>query len=387
MVRWSAIGLVLLGWALPAAGQVTITEDTDEGLDCFKVVTDSATYYYDKAGAGFTSLLDPDGNDWIGFHPEGSPGVPNGQSGWYRGIPNMGLNAFGHPGYAGATSTTPNPLGASLSQATIRSTKGGWDVTWDFFSGHARMTVHAVEENYWFLYEGTPGGAVGADDTCFRSSGESDSLGGSWEGDVVNTSGRAQGLEWVFFADGSLDRSLFLAHDDDGITDRYYLMDPMTVFGFGRQAANIDRLLSATPATLLIGLVESRDFDEVADAIAATQADADGGVADGGEDGGGDDGGGAEGDDGGGGDGDDGVGEDGDVGGPDAGDPGLDGADPEVADADGQDAGGAEPNGDPGEPRVSGSCGCATDADPVSLAWVLWLLVTLGPLRGVRRRS
>ena len=65
----------------PAAGAVVITDDIDEGLACFKIVTESATYFYDKAGAGFTSILDRDGIDWINFHPEGAPGVPDGQSG------------------------------------------------------------------------------------------------------------------------------------------------------------------------------------------------------------------------------------------------------------------------------------------------------------------
>ena len=129
------------------------------------------------------------------------------------------------------------------------------------------MTVHSTPENYWLLYEGTPGGAVGADDTCWRSSGADNSCTGSWEGDVTNTSGAAPGHEWVFFADGAQQRSIFLVHDDDAITDRYYLMDPMTVFGFGRRAQDTQRLMSATPATLIIGFAESREFNAVKQVI------------------------------------------------------------------------------------------------------------------------
>jgi hypothetical protein len=256
------LGLLATPVASEAAG-VTITDATDEGLACFKIVTDNATYFYDKAGAGFTSMLDKDGNDWIGFHPQGTSGVPNGQSGWYRGIPNMGLNKFGHPGYTGATSTTSDAKGATLSKATVKSTKGKWSVTWEFFPTHAKLTINAVEENYWLLYEGTPGGAVGSNDTCWRSSGQSNSCSSSWEGDVTNTSGAATSHEWVYFADGTLSRSIFLVHDDDTITDRYYLMDPMTVFGFGRQAANTNRLLSKVPATLYIGFAESKVYATV----------------------------------------------------------------------------------------------------------------------------
>ena len=255
-------GLVLLVTLLcgSAAAQVTITDATDEGIACFKIVTPSATYYYDKAGAGFTSILDKDGTDWINFHPQGTSGVPDGQSGWYRGIPNMGLNVFGHPGYTGATSTTADAKGASLAKASVASQKGGWSVTWDFHPTFAVLTVSSVAENYWLLYEGTPGGAVGSDDYCYRSDGTKNQLDASWEGDVKNTSAAAAGTEWVYFADGKVDRSLFMIHDDDSVTDRYYLMSPMTVFGFGRQAANTDRLLSKTPATLIIGFVESRDY-------------------------------------------------------------------------------------------------------------------------------
>jgi hypothetical protein len=369
-----ALVFVCFGWSFFASGDVTITEDTDEGIAVFKVVTDSATYYFDKVGAGFTSIVDGDGIDWINFHPEGSAGVPNGQSGWYRGIPNMGLDAFGHPGYTGATSTTGDPLGTPLDKATIQSSKGGWSVTWEFFATHARMTVHSVAENYWFLYEGTPGGTVGADDSCFRSSSENTSLADGWEGDLANTSGRAVGLEWVFFADGTLDRSLYLAHDDDDLVDRYYLMDPMTVFGFGRHAQDLDRLMSATPATLLIGLVGSRDFDTVAEAIEAAGSSPDAGIQDAGP---------------GDWDADADAGADVDAGvdaDPGA-DPGMDAGDQGSPDADHEDAGdpgvAADQGADPGAGDLAGSCGCDTDPNAGCLAWLLLILVLW--CRGLKR--
>jgi hypothetical protein len=232
-----------------ARAAVTITDATDEGIECFKIATDTATYFYDKPGAGFVSILDRDGNDWIGFRKGG------GASGHYRGIPNMGLNKFGHPGYKGATSTKVNAN-------TIRSTKGEWSTTWEFFPTHAKMTVNGVGENYWFLYEGTPGGEVGADDVCWRSDGSKGSCSERWRGDVRNTSGAAPGTEWVYFADGKLDRSLFMIHNDDEVVDQYYLMRPMTVFGFGR-GGGTKRHMRETPAVLIIGLVESRDFNAV----------------------------------------------------------------------------------------------------------------------------
>ena len=244
-----------------AAASVSITDATDEGLACFKIVTPTATYYYDKAGAGFTSIVDTNNNDWINYHQTGA----NGQSAWYRGIPNMGLNDFGHPGYTGATST-------KINDTTIQSTKGSWNVTWEFFDTHAEMTVNGVGGDYWLLYEGTPGGAVGSDDTCYRSNGQSTACNQSWNGDITNTSGKAAGSEWVYFADGSINRSLFLVHTDESPAriDTYYLMSPMTVFGFGRDESKnpwIQLDGSNTPDTLIIGLVDSKDYNTVGNHI------------------------------------------------------------------------------------------------------------------------
>lgn len=50
--------------------QVSVTEIEEyEGDECFKIATQNADYYYHKHGSGFASLIDADGNDWIGFHP------------------------------------------------------------------------------------------------------------------------------------------------------------------------------------------------------------------------------------------------------------------------------------------------------------------------------
>jgi hypothetical protein len=250
----------------PDAGTVTISETTDEGLACYKIETPTATYYYDKAGGGFTSLLDTNAVDWINYHPTG------GQLGSYRGIPNSG--AF-HPGDPGGISTTDDPLSTPLPKVTVDTTRNGWGCTWEFFPEYARMTLHTKPlptDKYWFLYEGTPGGQVGSDDVWWRSDGTSSTC---WDvpdwttTDISNNSGAAFGSEWVFFSDGTLDRSLFLAHEDDEDIDDYWLMydaNGMTVFGFGR-GSGIDLRMTEIPATLVIGLVESREYNTVKSAI------------------------------------------------------------------------------------------------------------------------
>jgi len=240
-----------------------IDEQDQDGQDivCFRIVTTSATYYYDKQGGGFTSLIDRDGVDWINYSRGG------GEQGEYRGIPNTG--EF-HPGYTGGSSWTDDPLDTELDKVTVHSARAGFGATWEFFETHARMTLHTVNGEYWLLYEGTPGGQVGPDDVWWRSDGTSSTC---WDDpdwtatDITNTSGAAEGSEWVFFSDGTLERSLFLIHNDDTNVDDYWQMggtEGMTVFGFGR---NGWMNMTEPDAVLVIGFVESRDYDVVKNAV------------------------------------------------------------------------------------------------------------------------
>lgn len=274
----TALVLILagLGAAGAAADVVTIEIDTG-GRDLFRIETPSATYVFDKKAAALVELYDRDGHDWISFRPEGTPGIERGGDGWFRGLPQLGSSEFGHTRRERSVSTTPDPLGVPLPKATIEATADGWRATWEFFPSHARMTLHEAPETYWLLYEGTPGGVLGSDDRCWRSDGRGQSCAAPWGGDVVNTSGAAPDAEWVYFADGTLDRSFFLAHKDDDVIDSYFRKDGMTVFGFGREPnAPIRKLtnllatgrhfepqLDRTPAVLVFGFVEARGFETV----------------------------------------------------------------------------------------------------------------------------
>jgi CubicO group peptidase (beta-lactamase class C family) len=65
--------------------RVRVSEVTIHGgMDCFQVETPSATYVYGKKGAGFASILDKDGRDWISYRPGGKA------KGEYRGLPKCG---------------------------------------------------------------------------------------------------------------------------------------------------------------------------------------------------------------------------------------------------------------------------------------------------------
>lgn len=221
-----------------------------------RVVTSNGTYYYHKAGGGFASLLDSGNNDWIGWSST------SGSGGDFRGVPNMLRPTSGgyfHPGRTTATTTLLNqgPLKATFT--STNSNNQQWQVVWEVYPNYARMTVTKTPTGgtYWFLYEGTPGGALDVTtDTATRSDGSSILTSGTWTTDIPNE-------EWAFFSDPGISRSIYLAQDpDDTFIDGYYNADgKMTVFGFGRNGINMG--LSGVGRQLTVGLVDATAFDPV----------------------------------------------------------------------------------------------------------------------------
>lgn len=246
-----------------------ITRDTDG--------TTNTTYYYHKEGAGFAGVIDRDGHDWISFQP----GAGTKSGGEYRGIPNLG-KVF-HPGYdqdGNATSlqgSNSTVLDDGPLRLTFQSTSydGNYQAVWAIYPTFAQMTVSvAGGENYWMLYEGTPGGELN------YSSAPRDYLVMS-DGSQINVSQQLDSdlnQDWAYFADGVIDRSLFVIHGpNDNITDSYRRLDDfsngsdadaMTVLGFGRTLSPwTNRLLTASASTYTFGLVEDRDYVNVAGVI------------------------------------------------------------------------------------------------------------------------
>jgi hypothetical protein len=247
-------------------------EDVEEheGQQSFRITTDNATYYYHKQGAGFASIEDADSNDWLGFHPT----LDSRAAGEYRGLPNLGT--WGHPGYTNGSSTllSKGPLKVMIASTA----SGGWAKQWAFYPTFARMTIldRPDTQNYWFLYEGVPGGGEvlePASDYYVLSSNPAEKrrLSGEMSADI----GGQQGLEWAYFGDDTTERVLFLSqHTDDNITDNAWPMEgAMVVFGFGRQENSIDRLLDAVPATFTIGFAETADMAQVPGTINAAVQD------------------------------------------------------------------------------------------------------------------
>ena len=225
----------------------------DEGQDSFKIATQNATYYYHKLGAGFSSMVDVDGQDWLSYQPGG------GSAGEYRGIPNMGHpEGYCHPGNEVSDSRVigQGPLRVSILS---ESNDGKMKCRWDIFPTYARLTVLKMRTPYWFLYEGTPGGNPGGkldedQGYCVRSTGQRTPIGERWEGDIPDP-------EWLYFGAGNTQRVIVLIHheDDDGIDSYWPMEGNMTVFGFGR--LGLDKYMERVPAHFTVGFAEDGAYE------------------------------------------------------------------------------------------------------------------------------
>lgn len=247
MVLW--LGLL----TVPSFPQITVKDTLDEGQAAWKITTPAATYFFQKAAGGFSSLIDADGNDWISFNRS------SGAAGMYRGIPNLvHPGDIFHPGHAHCKSSLN--FSSQLAMITTSDSLDKWACRWEIFPTHATLTVTKMDRAFWFLYEGTPGGAFHQDrDYWMISTGTREACSQVQGGDIPSP-------EWICFGDTSMTRVLFLLHhEDDQEIDRYYEMDPMTVFGFGRSGLN--KYLDQVPTTVSIGLLEDSSYAAVSAAV------------------------------------------------------------------------------------------------------------------------
>ncbi len=220
-----------------------------QGQPSFRVETESATWVFQRAGAAFASLIDRDGADWISYRPTG------GADGKYRGIPNL-IHPEGdfHPGGEGSTTELleDGPLRVRL---TSRTRDGRWEGSWEIYPTHARFMLTKAARPYWFLYEGTPGGALDPEhDFYLLSDGTREAVGVDFARDLPDP-------EWIAFGDDRTERVLVIAHhaDDDKLDQFYQMEGQMTVFGFGREYRCCAKYLEEVPATYTVALVESWD--------------------------------------------------------------------------------------------------------------------------------
>lgn len=230
----------------------------DEGQSSFKITTRKGDWYYHKEGAGFSSLVDRDGGDWISYS------TATGSAGEFRGIPNTGhKEGYMHPGKTMSNSTLfrQGPLKITFESL---SKDGLWGGYWEMYPDYSVMTITKVSHDYWFLYEGTPGGTLSpASDYWVRADGSQGMLNTTFAGNAAMTE------DWVYFADSSKNRSLFLVQPQDfSEKTTYYLMNnEMTVFGFGREGAKMLIPASAVPRKFAVGLFDNRTYSVVKEGI------------------------------------------------------------------------------------------------------------------------
>ncbi len=250
---------------------------TDESYSSVRINTQVADFYYQKAEGGFSSIVDKNGNDWVSWNSNASPG----SAGEYRGIPNLGPAGF-HPGRDHDVATTIVSQGPI--KTVIESTDPNGNKTrWEFYPNFARLTVLSMNQNWYMLYEGTPGGSVNGNDTVVRSDGTSTPITQSWaEGSGL---GAGNGEEWTYFRDSGVNggngRFMYFVHNQkDSYEDSYFDLDGnMTVFGFGRHnnpGSDPDLLIpgSATPSTFTIGLADGgSDFNSASGTIKGAYKD------------------------------------------------------------------------------------------------------------------
>jgi hypothetical protein len=202
-------------------------------------------------------LVDRKGYDWINYNKAA------GAAGDFRGIPNLVHPENGGYFHPGRNNVTSSVLSQGPLKVTIfsKSADDAWQTLWEIFPDYARLTVLKAGGNYWFLYEGTPGGELEPEsDFLVRSDGTDGLLSSTWQADMSTP-------EWIFFGDPVLVRSLyFVHHEDDNLVDSYYPMnEAMTVFGFGRSGAA--RYLKAVPSHFTIGFADGTSYSTVESAL------------------------------------------------------------------------------------------------------------------------
>jgi hypothetical protein len=260
---------------------VTITEAEYEGRAQFKVVTESATYYYDKAGGGFSRLMDRDGKDWISFHKEPLKRAPASAAAGFRGIPNLVFgrdNPDAGAGHAGFDLCESVRQSASVIRTVSRS--GRWAWSWEFFETNAVFTMEKAdpEHAWWFLYEGTIAGRW-SPATHYWGTDE----GGPRRDTPDNKQQQFGSWRWVYFGDDAAPRVLLaVQRSADDLPDTLWYMgasaeglraaDGMVVFGFGRGPGARPQFRGAGESFVL-GFVESAVKDGAGHAVVAATAD------------------------------------------------------------------------------------------------------------------
>ncbi|HLY08607.1 MAG TPA: hypothetical protein VKW04_04775 [Planctomycetota bacterium] len=267
--------LVAAGCAAPgpAPKPITVSDVTLFGeMDCYRIETASAIYVFGKRGAGFASILDPEGKDWISFHPGGKA------AGEYRGLPKCGQPVkYFHCGYGYGQYRTDAPFTTRVTlqepdhvRITSETGDGASASDWDFRPTYATLTLRRIAlPTYWFLYEGAPGGQLDAEhDQAIRPGGKRTPLSEAWEDQVPWTCVTSSRTPYAL---------LLISHEPQAQAASYvswpYAPDPeggyrqMTILGWGRPGwkdpAQHQPQFRSLPARFSIALIRETDEPEL----------------------------------------------------------------------------------------------------------------------------
>lgn len=245
--------------------EIKIVEDTYEDRAHFKIITKSATYYYDKAGGGFSRIMDVDGNDWVQYKGSADVDYPEGAASGFRGVPNLVFRSedggAGHPGFDQCVSEL-----ADNNTIFTKSKSGNWQWRWTFYGDHAHMSMEKTDpkHTYWFLYEGPVAGTF----KPARQYWGTDIEGPRFESPSLNKGEHVAGTwQWAYFGDTTVNRIFFTAQQNpDSLSDYFAYMgstdeandahEGMVVFGFGR-AKGAKPLMTGTNS-FIIGFLEKK---------------------------------------------------------------------------------------------------------------------------------
>ncbi len=262
--------LIFFSLGLPSLYAISISDELYEGTEHFIIRTKRAVYYYDKAGGGFSRMIDRFGNDWISFKNVKEDTFPQSAASTLRGIPNFVIGSeddgVGHPGFDKCYSF-------KVDDQTILtiSKSGNWQWRWKFYDNYASVTIEKTDPDhkYWFLYAGPIAGRFAPDKQYWGTNlgGPRREIGNLNLGDRIYAN-----WHWAYFGDDDTRQILFVAiqHPDRSIDALGFLgnsdkemdsEDGMIMFGFGKHGET-EPQLSDKDITFYIGFYNGRIKNE-----------------------------------------------------------------------------------------------------------------------------
>jgi hypothetical protein len=224
----------------PVSGEITFSEEASWEVDgvfqpTFEIHTPTGSYWIVKNLGSMVSMQDAYAGraQWIDFSSGFRP---------LRNIPALATPPAGVSTQLDRESQTPTHL-----RLTSVSADQAWHWVWDFYITHATLTINRAPVPIGFSYRGVPAGALGTEDQLIQSDGTTQGARNSFSGEVPGP------VEWVYIADTTAGRSLFLMqHTDDALPESYQVRDnDSAAWSFG------DGLVTRLPVRFSLGLVDS----------------------------------------------------------------------------------------------------------------------------------